>query len=137
MRSRGRVKHRVLVAVVVAGGLALTAAGASAFTDSNSFTNSNTTVGYGSEDVTGATVTSIVYGLNANSTTVTSVTFETSGDTSASAATIGFTVGGTALATSDCAAGSYTSGTPGYTTYVCSSLSQELSTIQATDISVS
>jgi hypothetical protein len=50
---------------------------------------------------------------------------------------VGFTVAGTPGATSTCGAGSYTTGTPGYTTYSCTGLTQNLAAIQATDIAVS
>lgn len=136
MRTTRRVRRHVLVAVVVAGGLALTAMGASAFTASNTLSNSNTVVGFGTENVTGATVTSIVYGLDTGGDTVTSATVTTSGDTSGSSAWIGFTVGGVAQQAVECAAGTYTTGSPGYTTYDCSSLSQALSTIQAVNVAV-
>jgi hypothetical protein len=137
MRFTRKVRSRAIIAAVSAGALGLTAAGASAFTNSNTFSNSNTTVGYGTENVSGADVISLAYGLSADGSTINSVTIETSGDTSGSAAVVGFTVSGVAGATSSCGAGTYTTGSPGYTTYVCSGLSQELDLISATDIAVS
>ncbi|HXW35618.1 MAG TPA: hypothetical protein VEJ87_13650 [Acidimicrobiales bacterium] len=128
-----RLRKKEVVAVVAIAGLLL--AGASAFTAANTFTNSNTTVGYGSENVTGATVSAIDYTLSADGTTITAVTLVTVGDTSGSAAAVGFTVGGTALPTSACGAGTYASG-PNATTYSCTGLSQLVSTVQATDVVV-
>ena len=72
------------MAAVGVGALVLT--GAAAFTNSLAFSNTNTTVAYGQEVVSGATVTNISYGLNSTGDTVNSVTFQTSVDTSGSAA---------------------------------------------------
>jgi hypothetical protein len=113
-------------------------AGASAFTNSLSFTNSNTTVAYGSENVTGATVSSISYGLSTDGSTINSVTFITTTDTHGSQAAVGFSVGGVAGATTACDAGTYVSGTG--TTYVCdnggSGIGQSVAAITATNIVV-
>ena len=137
MRITRRMRHRVLIAAAAAGALGLTAVGATAFTNSNTFTNTNTTVGYGSENVSGAVVTGLQYTLSADGTTIDAVTITTQGDTHDSAAVVGFTVGGVAGATSACAAGVFTSGTPGSTSYSCTGLSQSLAGITATDIAVS
>lgn len=141
MRITRRMKHRVLAATIVAGAIGLTAAGATAFTNSTTFTNTNTTVGYGSETVSGAVVTSISYGLSADGSTINSVTFVAQGDTSGSAAKVGFSTistSGTAQATTDCAAGTYVSGTG--TTYVCnnggSGIGQAVADVEATNIVV-
>ncbi len=141
MSIRRKMRSRLLVAAVGAGALGLTALGATAFTNSNTFSNSNTTVGYGSQNVSGAVVTSIVYGLSSDGSTIHDVTFVATGDTSGSAAVVGFTVSGTPTSTTACGAGTYTSGSPGFTTYACtnsgSGIGQSLAGITATNIAVS
>lgn len=129
-----RRNRRTLAVAVGVGALVFT--GAAAFTNSIGFSNANTTVAYGSENVSGATVTSINYGLSADGTTVDTVTFIASGDTSGSAADVGFTTAGGTQPTSTCATGTYTLGTG--TTYVCdvSGANQSVSGITATDIVV-
>jgi hypothetical protein len=127
-----RLRKKTLVAAAAVAGLLV--AGGGAFTAANTFTNSNTTVGYGSENVTGAVVTNIAYTLTGDGTTITAVTLTTQGDTSGSAAAVGFTVGGTALDTSACGAGTYDGTTS--TTYDCTGLNQTVSTVQATDVVV-
>jgi hypothetical protein len=131
-----RRNKRALGAAIGVG--ALVFAGAAAFTNSISFTNTNTTVAYGSESVSGATVTSISYGLSTDGTTIDSVTFIASGDTSGSVADVGFTTGGGNQPTSACGAGTYVLSTG--TTYVCdaggSGLNQSVAGITATDIVV-
>jgi len=129
-----RRTRRTLAAAVGVGALVL--AGAAAFTNSLGYSNSNTTVAYGSENVTGATVTSIQYGLSSDGTTVNSVTFVATGDTHGSGASVGFTTSGGNGAMSACGSGSYNSGSDS-TTYVCSGLTQAVSGITATDIVVS
>ena len=128
-----RPKKRMLVVAVGAGALAL--AGSAAFTNALSFSNTNTTVAYGQENVSGATVTTITYGLSSDGTTINSVTFVASGDTSGSVADVGFTTSGGNQPTSACAAGTY-DGVANATTYVCSGLTQSVSAITATDIVV-
>ena len=133
-----RRNKRVLVSALGVG--ALVFAGAAAFTNSVSFSNTNTTVAYGSENVSGATVTSISYGLSTDGTTIDSVTFVATGDTHGSQAAVGFTTIGTPNVnqpTTPCDAGTFASGS---TTYVCddtgSGLNQSVSGIAATDIVV-
>ncbi|HUY22378.1 MAG TPA: hypothetical protein VMV22_08550 [Acidimicrobiales bacterium] len=128
-----RRNRKTLIAAVGVGALVL--AGAAAFTNSLAFSNSNTTVAYGSENVTGATVTSISYGLSTDGTTVNSVTFVATGDTSGSEGDVGFTTGSGNQPTSVCGAGTYDSGA-NTTTYICSGLTQAVSGITATDIVV-
>lgn len=130
-----RRNRRTLAAAVGVGALVL--AGAAAFTNSLGYSNANTTVAYGSENVSGATVTSIQYGLSSDGTTVNSVTFIATGDTHGSSAQVGFTTSGGAGAMSACATGTYAAGPPAQTTYVCSGLSQAVNGITATDIVVS
>jgi hypothetical protein len=132
-----RRNKRILVSALGVG--ALVFAGASAFTNSLGFSNTNTTVAYGSEVVTGATVTSISYGLSTDGTTIDSLTFVASGDTHGSQAAVGFTTSGGNQPTTPCNAGTYDSGTSS-TTYVCnddtSGLNQSVAGITATDIVV-
>lgn len=73
----------VLVAAVVAGG--------SAFTASN--TVPDATVGYGTNTVSGATVSSIVYNTNATGDNVDSVSLVLAGDTTDSSVSLGFNNG--------------------------------------------
>jgi hypothetical protein len=131
----------MLYAAAAVGPLGLAAAGATAFTNTTTFTNPNTTVGYGSESVSGAVVSSIQYGLSADGSTIDSVTFVADGDTSGSAASIGFTTissQGTAQPTTPCDTGTFSSGS---TTYVCNDngagLDQPVADIEATNIAVS
>lgn len=133
-RSRGAV-----IAAVGIGALAL--AGAAASTDSLSFTNSNTTVAYGSEVVTGATVSSITYSLSADGSTIQGVTFVASGNTSGSTGQVGFSTSAGTQPLYACEAGVYSSG-PGTTSYTCTGtesdpMSQAVYTVTATDIVVS
>lgn len=129
-----RRSRRAVIAAVGIGALAL--AGAAASTNSLAFSNSNTTVAYGSESVSGATVTSISYTLSSDGQTINAVTFVASGDTHGSAAEVGFTISNVTQPMSACAAGTYDSTTDA-TTYVCSGLTQSVSDIGATDIVVS
>lgn len=132
-----RRNKRVLVSALGVG--ALVFAGASAFTNSLPFTNSNTTVAYGSENVSGATVSSISYGLSSDGSTIESVTFTTTTDTHGSQAAVGFSVAGVAQATTACNTGTFSSGT-GDTTYVCDDggggIGQSVAAITATNIVV-
>jgi hypothetical protein len=130
-----RRNKRVLGAAIGVG--ALVFAGAAAFTNTISFTNTNTTLGYGSENVSGATVTTITYGLSTDGTTIDSVTFVASGNTSGSTADVGFTTGSGNQATTPCDPGTFASGN---TTYLCddndAGLSQSTAGVLATDIVV-
>ncbi|HXX90419.1 MAG TPA: hypothetical protein VEI83_09380 [Acidimicrobiales bacterium] len=131
------------MAAVGAGALVL--AGAAAFTNGLSFSNTNTTVAYGQENVQGATVTSINYTLDATRVYVDTVTFAASGDTSGSTAEVGFSTGSqgagnTTTNWATCGAGAFSSGS---TTYVCdvsnllgSGQAQAVAGITATDIVV-
>lgn len=119
-----RLRKKTIVAVV--GIVGLLAAGASAFTATNTFTNSNTNVGYGVETVSGAVVTGINYTLSSDGSTITAVTLTTQGDTSGSSASVGFTVDGVAGQTTACAAGTYSSANTD-TTYDCTGLDQAIS----------
>jgi hypothetical protein len=142
MSIRRKMRNRLLVATVTAGALGLTALGATAFTNSTTFSNSNTHVGYGSETVSGAVVTSIQYGLSADGQTINSVTFVATGDTHGSAGAVGFSTissTDTPQPTTPCNAGTYSAGT-GNTTYVCDDdgpgIGQAVDDVEATNIVV-
>ena len=99
-------KRRIFAALGVAG---LVAAGSSALTAG--ITVPADDVGYGSATISGATIVSLVYNLNATGDNVDSITLVLSGDTSASVASIGFN-GGAVVA---CQAGAFVVNT----TYTC------------------
>jgi hypothetical protein len=94
--------------------IAALAAGGSAFTNSNT-QQASQVVGYGSTSISGATVSSMGYNLNGPGTNVDSVTLVLAGDTTASAVSMGFNGG----ATTSCGTGTFTTGTPGSTSYTC------------------
>lgn len=103
--------------VGIAGLAGLIAAGGSAFTDAN--TVPATVLGVGSGAVSGVTVTSVSYTLNANGTTINAVTMVLSGDTTGSTIKIGFNHGAVAVCSG---AGVFATNT----TYVCSGLTQDV-----------
>ena len=124
----------ILVVIAVAVG--------SAFTAANVFdAHAGNQLGYGAQNVSGAHVTSMHYTLNASGTKVDTVTVIALGDLTQGVPQehgfAGFTVGGTAGTAVDCGTGVYDGSTA--TTFTCNvtSLSQDVATIQATDISVS
>jgi hypothetical protein len=87
-------KSRVLLAGVA---VAAAAAATTAFTTSNDFTGvDNNVAGYGELAVSGATVTNIAYTPDTDVSKLDSVTFTTSNDVTGNAATLGFTLAGTA-----------------------------------------
>jgi hypothetical protein len=112
-------------------GLALVAvgsAGGSAITASN--TLPNTTAGYGSSTISGATATSIVYTLSADGTEINVVTLLFTGNlTSGKVVKAGF--GTDAL--SSCTIGAYSDPN---TTVTCSGFSQSTSTASAFNVAV-
>jgi hypothetical protein len=105
MRAR-----RLVLATVALAGLAVTG---SAFTDSNTFAPGATApkTGYGSTSVTGATINSLHYNLNASGDNVDSVTLVLAGDTTSSAVSIGFNGG----STTSCGTGTFASAATSYT----------------------
>jgi hypothetical protein len=124
----------VLVIIAVAVG--------SAFTAANTINaHVGTALGYGTQNVTGATVTSMHYTLHTNGVTVDTVTFVATGDLTQGLPQehgfVGFTVAGTPRTQVDCGTGVYDGTTS--TTFTCdvTSLAQNVATIQATDIAVS
>ena len=103
-----RKTSRIFGALALAG---VAAAGGAAFTNSNTQAASQV-VGYGSTTISGATVNSMVYNLNAAGDNVDSLTLVLSGDTTSSAVSIGFNGG----ATTSCGTGTFAAAA---TTYTC------------------
>ena len=101
-----------LACVVAAGGSAFTAAltppGANDYE-----------VGFVSTALSGGTIASLHYTLDADGTHITNVTAIMTGDTSNRVLSVGFTNGATATDSVDCAAGVYDSVTTHNTTYAC------------------
>jgi len=123
-------KATFIAGVALAAALA---AGGSAFTASN--TVPNKTLGYGSNTVSGATVSSLAYNLNAAGDNVNSVTLVLTGDTTASAVSLGFN-GGTAVS---CGSGTFDA-VASKTTYTCNNgganYTQSTSTLTSTNVVV-
>jgi hypothetical protein len=114
----------------------------SAFTAANTFdAHAGNQLGYGTQNVSGAQVTSMHYTLHSDGVTVDTVTFVALGDLTQGVPTehgfVGFTVAGIPGPTVDCGTGVYDGTTA--TTFTCdvTSLAQDVATIQATDIAVS
>jgi hypothetical protein len=115
-RTRRIVLGVALIAALVAGGAAFTATA----------TLPNTTAGYGTSTITGATATDIKYNLSADGTQINSVDLTFSGDISADNVSAGFDSNNL----TSCTVGSYNSGTTstpvtcsGYTESTASSAS--------------
>ena len=103
-----RKSNRIFGALLIAG---VAAAGGAAFTNSNTQAATQV-VGYGSTTISGATVNSMVYNLNAAGDNVDSMTLVLAGDTTGSAVSIGFNGG----ATTSCGTGTFAASA---TTYTC------------------
>ena len=82
-----RVRKGYLGAAVAA---VVLAAGATAFTASNSLPAASVTKGYGSQTITGVTATSVTYNTNVSGDTITSVGLVLTGDTTARTIKIAF-----------------------------------------------
>jgi hypothetical protein len=80
-----RISRRMVAVVVVIGAIA---AGGAAFTASN--TVPDTTAGYGTSHITGATATDIAYTLSADGTAINSVLITFTGDLSNDTVQAGF-----------------------------------------------
>jgi hypothetical protein len=126
------------VTVVVTAAVAVGAA----FTAANTIdAHAGSQLGYGTQNVSGAHVTSMHYTLHANGVSVDTVTFVAAGNLTTGVPPehgfVGFTVAGTPGPTVDCGAGVYDGSTA--TTFTCdvTSLAQAVAAIQATDIAVS
>ena len=137
MFRRHRTNLLWLAALVI-----IAAAVGTAFTAANNFdAHAGNQLGYGTQTVSGAHVTSMHYTLSADGTTVDSVTFVAAGDLTLGVPPehgfVGFTVVGTPGPTVDCSTGTY-NGTSA-TTFTCdvTSLGQAVATVQSTDIAVS
>ena len=123
--------------------LAIIAVGVgAAFTAANTIdAHAGNQLGYGTQDVSGAHVTSMHYTLSADGTTVDTVTFVAAGDLTQGVPPehgfVGFTVAGTPGPTVDCGTGTYDGTTS--TTFTCNvtSLAQAVASVQSTDIAVS
>jgi hypothetical protein len=102
-----RKPRTILLGLVVVGALA---AGGAAFTAAN--TIPDTTMGFGTSHITGATATSLTYTRSADGSTITAATLVFTGDVSANTVEAGFNANG--LET--CAAGTFAAGS---TTVVC------------------
>jgi hypothetical protein len=102
-----RKPRTILLGLVVVGALA---AGGAAFTAGN--TIPDTTMGFGTSHITGATATSLTYTRSADGSTITAATLVFTGDISANTVEAGFNA--TALET--CAPGTFAAGS---TTVVC------------------
>jgi hypothetical protein len=115
-RKKNLLLILVLVAVVIGVGTAFTAA--------NTFdAKAGEALGYGTQTVSGANVTSMHYALSTDGTHVTGVTFIAAGDLTQGSPVevgyVGFTYGaGTVGANATCAAGTYDS-VGDATTFVC------------------
>ncbi len=114
-----------------------------AFTAANTFdTHAGATLGYGTQNVTGANVTSMHYALHSDGVHIDGVTFIAAGDLTQGVPQehgfVGFTAGGIAGPTVDCGTGTYDSGTTS-TTFICNTttLNQTVAAVTATDIAVS
>jgi hypothetical protein len=103
-----RKTTRIFGALMIAG---IAAAGGAAFTNSNTQAATQV-VGYGSTTISGATVSSMVYNLNAAGDNVDSMTLVLGGDTTGSAVSIGFN----GNATTSCGTGAFAAAA---TTYTC------------------
>jgi hypothetical protein len=102
-----RKPRNLLVGLVVVGALA---AGGAAFTASN--TIPDTTMGFGTSHITGATATSLTYTRSADGSSITAATLVFTGDLSANTVEAGFN----ANALDTCATGTVSGGN---TTVVC------------------
>ena len=106
-------KSKLIGAAAIA---AVVAAGGAAFTNSNTFASGATAplTGYASTSVSGGTINSMKYNLNAAGDNVDTVTLVLANDTTGSSVSIGFNGG----ATTPCGTGTYDS-TNTQTTYTC------------------
>ena len=134
-------RHKTTVFLVAVLAIAAVAVGA-AFTAANTIdAHAGNQLGYGTQNVSGAHVTSMHYTLSANGVQVNTVTFVAAGDLTQGVPEehgfVGFTVAGTAGPTVNCGTGVYDGTTA--TTFTCdvTSLTQNVATISATDIAVS
>jgi hypothetical protein len=121
-----RRTKRIIGAIAV---IAAIAAGGAAFTASN--TVPDTVAGYGTSNITGATVTALHYTLNADGTQITDAALTIHGDQSGNIVKAGF--GSDALTL--CTQGSYDSGTD-TTPATCSGYTQSTATSATFNVAV-
>jgi hypothetical protein len=124
--SHARKTKRVIGAIAV---IAAIAAGGAAFTASN--TVPDTVAGYGTSNISGATVTAMHYTLNADGTEITDASLTFDGDQTGNVVKAGF--GTDALTT--CTVGSYDSGTDS-TPASCSGYTQSTATSATFNVAV-
>jgi hypothetical protein len=123
--------------VLAIAGIAVFAGGGSAFTASNSFDTGATAplTGYGTTTVTGATIKTLSYTLNAAGNNVDSVSLVLHGDTTGSTVSIGFN----GNAVTPCGTGDNTTDAT-VTAYVCkngaSNFAQPTTTLASTAVVV-
>jgi hypothetical protein len=121
-----RKTKRIIGAIAV---IAAIAAGGAAFTASN--TVPNTVAGYGTSNITGATVTALHYTLNPDGTQITDAALTIDGDQTNNVVKAGF--GTDALTT--CSVGSYNSGSDS-TPATCSGYTQSTATSATFNVAV-
>lgn len=127
-----RTSAKVLSAVAVAG---VALAGSTAYTAGNTFASGATAplTGYATTTVSGATVNSLDYNLNAAGDEISSVTLVLATDTSTSTVAMNFN-GGTSFG---CGTGTVSGTTTIITTYTCSpSAAQSTSALTSTGVVV-
>ena len=117
------MKHKSILIVAVVAASVLAVAG-SAFTASNSFADPAIVQGFGQQDVTGVTVESVTYNLDALKENVQSVTFVLTGDTTADTIETGFNTD----APTTCGGGVYSAGTAD-TTYTAGGITSAVNAI--------
>ncbi|HEY8701649.1 MAG TPA: hypothetical protein VIM08_11940 [Arthrobacter sp.] len=125
--TSGSRTAKVLTAAAVAG---LAFAGVSAFTASNT-QPTGSTVGYGSTTVSGATVNSLTYTLDATGANITSATLVLANDTHLSNVSMAYDTG----SSFGCGTGTVSGTTTIITTYTCTA-TQATSTLTATHVIV-
>jgi hypothetical protein len=103
------MRKRTLGAVVLAG---LAVSGAGAFTASNTFSNTSDVAGYGTNTVTGATVTNVHYNVDAlDSSKVDSIVFTATEDLTGKSSVLTLFSGASAVVAPNTCANVYTTST--------------------------
>jgi len=121
-----RKTRRIIGAIAVIGAIV---AGGAAFTASNSVPD--TVAGYGTSNITGATVTAMHYTLNADGTQITTASLTFQGDQTGNVVKAGF--GTNSLTT--CTVGAYSSGADA-TPATCSGYTQSTATSATFNVAV-
>lgn len=123
--------NRTTKLVLAAGAAVAVASAQGALTAGNTIASS--TAGYGTSTISGATATSVTYGLSADGTQINSATVVLSGDMTGRTVKAGF---GTDALTA-CTLAAYVTGTPGSTTATCSGYSAVTASSTAFNVAVS